>query len=187
MIISCFSCASFPKNIENPHFLHRDNINSLNGKYDVIGFHPDSITDRAILNHLGFSYYPTFYDEIDNNWLSKSIKINTSKSYSFILKILNFKKLKIYYIENDVVISEKEIKYKLKKDGYLYLKNKNLRFLGIPYLFGEIDLKRIRLTLNKEHNLLFELSEFESGGLFLLMVYPVGKTKYKKIFSRMDN
>jgi hypothetical protein len=58
--------------------------------------------------------------------------------------------------------------------------------MGVPYLFGGFNKKRNRITLNKDHNLLFETSEFRSGGLFLLIVSPLGKLKYEKVYQRID-
>ena len=88
------------------------------------------------------------------------------------------------YFEDDSIIKQNTIKYRFKDDGYVHLKHKNFKIIGIPYVFGGFDTKRNRITLNKDTNLLFETSEFSSGGVALLMVYPIGKMKYQKIYQR---
>ena len=117
---------------------------------------------------------------------TKPLNIDTSKIYTFTLKILNTKKIEINYLKENNILGENSIKYKLKEDGYVYLKNKNFKIRGIPYLLGDFMIRRNRLTLNENNNLLFETSEFNSGGLFLLMVYPYSKMKYEKIYKRVD-
>lgn len=189
LIFSSFiSCATFPKNIENQYIINKENVNSLNGKYSLNEIYRSSLTDST-----SFSFSTrdiggplTFFDEIDSKMLAERIVIDSSKSYYFILKVLDSKHMEIDYLENEKTIRQQTIKYKLKGDGYLYLKNRNFKIKGIPYLIGSFDVKKIRLTLNKEKNLLLETSEFSSGGVALLMVYPVGKLKYQKIYERKE-
>lgn len=189
LIFSSFiSCATFPKNIENQYIINKENVFSLNGKYSLNEIYRGSLTDSTSFSFsksdLGFNH--TFFDEIDSRISAKRIEIDSSKNYSFVLKVLNSKNIEIIYLENITTIRRQTIKYKLKGDGYLYLKNRNFKIKGIPYLIGSFDVKKIRLTLNKEKNLLLETSEFSSGGVALLMVYPVGKLKYQKIYERKE-
>ena len=188
MISSFISCATFPITAGYQNIINKENINSLNGKYSLKEIYRSSLTDST-----SFSFSTrdiggplTFFDEIDNRMFAKRIVIDSSKSYYFILKILNSKKIEIDYFENEKSVRRQTIRYKLKDDGYVYLKNRNFKIKGIPYLIGSIDVKKIRLTLNKEKNLLLETSEFSSGGIALLMVYPVRKLKYQKIYERKE-
>lgn len=183
---SALGCASFPKKTETPQYLNKNNINALNGKYSLKEISRSSLTDSTSFsyskNDIGFNH--TFFDEIDSRFYA--IEIDSSKSYYFTLKIINTKKIKINLIKDDSIIKQKIIGFRLKDDGYIYLKNNNFKIRGIPYVFGDFNKKRIRLTLNKDNNLLFETSEFESGGVALLMVVPIGKMKYQKIYQRIE-
>jgi hypothetical protein len=188
-----FGCASFPKKREPSSSLNLQNITNINGKYGIKEVYsgPTKDTSTAWKNAWNFSesdlgFRPTFFDELNFGVFVKEMKINSSSKYSFTIKILNTKKLKIDYFENDSIIRENIIRYRLKKDGYLYLNHKNFKIIGIPYLFGGFNKKRNRITLNKDHNLLFETSEFMSGGLFLLMVNPLSKMKYEKVYQRIN-
>jgi hypothetical protein len=188
MIRSFISCATFPKTIENQYIINKENVNSLNGKYSLNEIYRSSLTDST-----SFSYSTrdiggplTFFDEIDSRMFAKRIVIDSSKSYYFILKVLDSKHMEIDYLENEKSIRQQTLKYKLKGDGYIYLKNRSFKIKGVPYLFGDFSVKKIRLTLNKEKYLLLETSEFSSGGVALLMIYPVGKLKYQKIYKRKE-
>ena len=188
IIISIVSCASFPKVIVNPYIINEENINSLNGRYSINEINRISLTDSASFSYsktdIGFKH--TIFNEIDSRLFTKSIDIDSSERYFCELKVLNSNKIELNFLENEKSIRQYIIKCKLKEDGYLYLKNKNFKIKGIPYLFGEFNIKRNRITLNKENNLIFECSEFSSGGVALLMVYPVGKAKYQKTYKRLD-
>ena len=182
------SCGHFPKNIINPHITTTENIQLLNGKYTMYEIVRKPLTDSTAISYskadIGFNH--TFYDELDRGLFSKTLKIDSLKSYNFTLQILNSKKIQINYFENGIKIRQHTINYKLKTDGYVYLRNKNFKVNGIPYLIGEFNVKRSRLTLNNKKQLIFQSSQFSSGGIALLMVYPLGKAKYQKIYQRLD-
>ena len=57
--------------------------------------------------------------------------------------------------------------------------------VGIPYLLGEFNVKKNRITLNSDKNIIFESSEFSSGGIALL-IFGVYRTS-RNITSKLDN
>ena len=184
-----FGCGSFPKRTVPAQYLNKNNINALNGKYTIKAIYSGPTKDTTSAWNFSDSdlgIYPTFFDELNNGLLVKSIKTDPSKIYTFSLKILSTKKLEFNYFEDDSIIKQNTIKYRFKDDGYVYLKHKNFKIIGIPYVFGGFNTKRNRITLNKDTNLLFETSEFKSGGLFLLMINPYSKMKYEKIYQRIE-
>lgn len=189
LTILTLGCASFPRNPGYEQFLDRGDLFELNGKYEHVPIYSGPTKDT--LSYWNFSngdlgIYPTFFDEMDNGWLTRKTKIDPEKNYSFVLDVVKYNILSIHYLENDSVIRQKNIRFRMRKDGYLYLQNMNFKIRGIPYVFGDIDKKRIRLTLNKDRDLVFETSEFNSGGMFLLSVNPISKMKYEKIFLRIE-
>ena len=108
------------------------------------------------------------------------------KTYSFDLKVLNPKKLKVSYLENGEIFRERILKTKLKKDGYLYLKNKNVGFLLVPYIAGAIDIKRTRLTKSENGNIVFDVVNHRSGA-FLIVVFLDGRTwKYRQEYQQIE-
>jgi len=187
-LILATSCVSFPKRVPSSP-INKTSLSNLNGTYSLKHNHAASTTDSTSMWYLSedeLSPNYTFFDELNNGVFVKSMNIDTSKQYKFTLKILNSKKMQLDYIENDSIIRGNRIRYKLKKDGFVYLHYRNFKIIGIPYLFGGFHKKRNRLNLTTENNLHFETSEFMSGGLFLLKVAPLNKTKYQKIYERIN-
>ena len=187
-LIVVTSCASFPNRVP-PSPINKTNLINLNGTYSLKHNHAASTTDSTSMwysSEAELSPNYTFFDELNNGVFVKSIKIDTSKQYTFFLKILNSNKMQLDYHENDSIIRSNKIRYSLRNDGYVYLHHRNFKIIGIPYLFGGFHKKRNRLTLTLEQNLHFETSEFMSGGIFLLKVVPLNKSKYQKIYKRVN-
>jgi len=144
------------------------------------------------INHAGYnskyvkannsytSYSENFFKEIDRHLLRDTLKIDSSKNYKLGLKVLSDKLIKIDYIQDDSVFRSRTLKTKLKKDGYLYLKNKNIGIRLIPYLLGGIDIKKSRITLSKEKNLVFDYSQHVSGA-FLFLIFLDGETSKRRL------
>lgn len=171
------SCASFQKDVVNPNFLTENNLDKLNGKYEATNINFDSIKKKSWEHN-------NFLREIDRKLLKDTLKLDTLKRYHFKLKCLNRKSIKISYLENDKVFRERTIKGKFKKDGYFYLKNKNVGYRLLPYIFGSIDVKKIRLSLAKNGNLVSDVSNYNSGAL--LLIWGFRKTwKYRDEYKKL--
>lgn len=178
LFIAIFSSCSFQRNLINPSRLSANTLTTLNGTYEIKNTNADSITKK-------YWMYNNFLTEIDRKILSDTLKIDSLKSYSFNLTILSPKSCKINYVENNKVIRERIIKTKLKRDGYLYLKNKNVALIFIPYLAGAIDIKKARFSKTQEGNLIFDVASHRSGA-FLLIMFLDGRTwKYRNEYKRI--
>jgi len=175
------SCASFDKELINPKPLNKKNLNDLNGKYGVVHTKFDSITKQS---NRQIWQWNNFLTEIDRKLIKDTLKIDSLKTYAFDLNLISQKKIKVKYLENGEVFRERIIKCKLKKDGYLYLKNKNIQFMLVPIIAGAIDIKRIRLTKSNDGNLIFDVSNFRYGAA--LVVIGDAKTwKYRQEYSQV--
>jgi hypothetical protein len=64
-------------------------------------------------------------------------------------------------------------KFKLTNDGFLLIKNRNFRVLGLPYIIGGIDIKKRRLSL-ENGNLVIDEVYHSSGGT--LIIFSDSKT-----------
>lgn len=178
LVLLVQSCATFQKDVTNPGFLTESSLDKLNGKYEATNINFDSIKKKRWEHN-------NFLREIDRKLLKDTLKLDTLKRYHFELKCLNHKSIKISYLENDKVFRERTLKGKFKKDGYFYLKNKNTGFLLIPYLFGAIDIKRTRIILSTNENLIFDASNHRSGAA-LLFVFLDGRTwKYRDEYKKL--
>ena len=111
------SCATFDKNLINPNQLNNQNLNELNGRYDFIHLLSDSISE---VYKKQIWTYNNFFKEIDRKIIIDTLNLDSLKNYTFDLRVLSPKKIKINYIENGKIFKERILKTKLKKDGYLY-------------------------------------------------------------------
>ncbi|RZS90618.1 hypothetical protein [Aquimarina brevivitae] len=172
-------CASFPKNRSNPYILNEKRLNVLNGVYKAIHSEADTI------GKIHWSYI-SFFNEIDRKIFNPSIKLDTLKKYTFELEVLNTKRIKICYLENDDKIGEEVIKGKVKNDGYFYLKNKNVKFFGIPYLAGALHINKTRLSKADNGDLVFDLVHHRSGAVLLIMFLGGSNWNYRNIYERIN-
>lgn len=181
LIISAFflqNCVSFEKNLTNNFPLNKNNLLKINGRYEILNLNADSISKLYWINN-------NFLTTIDRKLLKDTLKIDASKIYNFELSIINEKSLKIKYIENEKIIRERIIKTRLNKDGYIYLKNKNIGFKLIPYIFGGIDIKKTRISKSENGNLILDVANHTSGAA-LLVVFLDGKTrKYRNEYKKL--
>ena len=94
------------------------------------------------------------------------------------------KKIKIEYLENGKIFKERLVKANLKRDGYLYLRNKNTQFMWIPLIAGTIDVKKTRLTRRENGTLIFDVANFR---YFAALVF-IGDTrtwKYRQEYEQV--
>lgn len=170
-------CATFEKNLINPYPLNTANIKKLNGVYDIRNSSPDSVTKK-------YWMYNNFLTEIDRKLMADTFKLDSFKRYKFELLVLDESHLQINYIENEQIIKERILKTSLKKDGYMYLKNKNLGFLLVPYLAGGIDIKKTRLTISPDGDLIFDIVNHRSGAIFFILFLDGRTWHYRKEYKK---
>ncbi len=175
------SCASFKKNVTNTNPLTKQNINQLNGIYDIIDMHTDSV--YKVLNKQSWMH-DNFLTEIDRRLIKDTLQIDSLKHYKFELKVINSKKIKIHYYENNIVIRERILSAKLKEDGYLYVKNKNFGLVGVPPILGYLDLKRTRMTLDSNGNILFDIAQRDIAAIVLVFFFKINTYQNRKIYQR---
>ena len=157
-----FSCGVFEDRNGNFQKIDITNVNMLNGTYSVFA------------NNKLKTEYP-YFDNANEKFYRKygrgekdTISFDTISGGKFKLKIIDNKKLKIDFIKNEKVIKSQTLKYKFKNDGFLYVKNRNIIISGIPYIFGGVDVKKIRIALNQNNELIIN-DVFDSTGAFLLI------------------
>ncbi|MFP3802316.1 hypothetical protein, partial [Paraburkholderia sp. SIMBA_027] len=73
----------------------------------------------------------------------------------------------IYESEN--VLFDKDVKVKLKKDGFFYLKEKRFMLDGIPLIFGGWNFQKSRFTVDQNNNLLVQSNYFFCNGVLVFM------------------
>lgn len=175
-------CRSFSKDLINAKPLTEKTLSQLNGRYEITAKDFDSLSQT---NRKQIWIYNNFFTEIDRSLLRDTIKLDSLKTYHFELETVNPKKLKVKYIVQDTVFRSRLINTKLKKDGYLYLKNKNLKFLFLPYIAGAIDIKKCRLSASSDGNLIVDMMNHRSGAFLVIMMD--GRTwKYRNEYVKVQ-
>ena len=179
-----YSCATFSSELQNGGNLNTTNINLINGKYEIVPIQIDTTKRRFISGRLNYN----LIQEFERNPFSP-VYVNydeDSTKYVVEFEIKNSKDIEIRFLNNDQVFNSKIITYKLKEDGFLYLKNENTKFWGIPYLFGAMDINKNRISVNKESNLILDVANFRGGAMLLIVFLDGGRTYYRKVLRKVN-
>ncbi|WP_299113378.1 hypothetical protein [uncultured Winogradskyella sp.] len=154
-IILCslfLSCAGI-KRYKNENQKKVSDIKSIEGTYN------NMLQDSIKL------YHNSFNGEI--NWRKKNR--DTTSFETFKISVLNQKFLKIDFFKNDSLAKSRIIKYRLRNNGFVKLRNQNFRVSGIPYLLGEYDIMKYELGLTKDDNLILNGYKEQAGGLLIVL------------------
>ena len=180
------SCASFNKNhsFKNEVKLNENSISLLNGSY--------TLNPRIELNkgRSGKSYFTdkgdlnrtNLYNFFNNS--SRSLNDFQDSTYLVKLKVINKNEILISQCNNDQKMDSVLLRYKLKSNGYIYIKNKNFKINGVPYLFGGFELNRVRMTVSNENNLVINSTHYFYGS-FLILFGDARKTLNNGIYKRI--
>ncbi|MES2388720.1 MAG: hypothetical protein V4543_12030 [Bacteroidota bacterium] len=164
--LSCLmtACAPFEPYKQDSHAVTYYNKAELAGKYHVFAIKDSGMSDRNIEFENAFEKFYRHYGrgtQYEYNFESRN-------QYSFQLDIIDSANIKVSYLKNDSTFRNIIVKYEIKPDGYLYINNRNFLMAGIPYIFGGIDIKKLRLTRDSGRNLIIEEVYHSSGALLLI-------------------
>jgi hypothetical protein len=178
-IFTLQSCVAFPRNLEINPTLTATNLTEVNGKYKVRAEKDTLVDGRQINYNNAFQkfYRGRYVNSID------TIKVGNLDEYTFGIDLIDNRLIGITYYKGNTSFKKFNLKYKLKDDGYIYIKNKNLKILGIPYIIGSYESKKIRLT-TIDNYLIIEEVEDSSGAILLILGGSRTSTsanKYKKV------
>ncbi|WP_422090826.1 hypothetical protein [Tenacibaculum ovolyticum] len=170
-MLSFVSCASFSYQFQNPtfltpYFLTFKNVKELNGEYSIVAKTKDSTYNRT------YKSFNNFYEIINENRKKEKIEEEKIDDYSFKINIIDSLNIEIKYLNNGIIFNELNVEYELK-GGYLFFKNKKTIISGVPYLFGGIEINKIRLTRDLNMNLVAEIAHHHSG----LILFIFGDSK----------
>lgn len=156
------SCATFKPNSEMK-YLSETTLKEISGIYD----------GKSLMYNL------------DRNLLRNTLILDNSKLYTVELNLISENELEAKYFEDGILFEKKIFKVVYKNDGYLYLDNKNFKIVLIPYIFGRIDIQRVRISLDKNGDLIFEVSHFSSGAGLLIIELHMKTDRNKYIYKRI--
>lgn len=171
------SCGSFKDKQENFQKINENNVTILNGNYSV--FKKNKSSEYYYSDNLNEKFYRKY-----GRGVRDTINFDTISGGILKISIINKRKLKLDFIKNDKTVKNQILRYKFKNDGFLYIKNRNTLIGGLPYIYGGIDVKKVRIALNENNDLL--LNEFfNSSGAFLLIFGDAKVWEKTNIYKRI--
>ncbi|MCX8533180.1 hypothetical protein [Chryseobacterium luquanense] len=150
------SCAGF-KNVD-PIRLDKKSVENISGTYKNVpvtksGFYVQTLTDVFDRNTNMF------------NWKEKYDK----KDVIVKLKMIKKNRLHVEIFESENILFSKDLKVKLKNDGFLYLKERRFMIDGIPLVFGGWNFQKSRFAIDSNNNLKVQSNYFYCNGILILM------------------
>ena len=166
IFLAVVGCGAIPK-YEKKNFVPVKNLKDIEGEYDN---YPDNNTKFE-------------YQTINNiiNW--KANKIDTFKVHSVTIKVANQIIEFISHKENGETVFKK-VSYQLKDNGFIFLKNRNFRLTGIPYILGYYDIKKLELGLTNQKDLIINGIEQSEGALLFVLGSSSPKHNLNFVFKR---
>lgn len=108
-----------------------------------------------------------FLKEIDTV-LQNDILYNKA-AFSIIFKVKSQDTISVFLNKNQKIVDSANLKFKIKKDGYLYFTEKTIKTWGVPGLYGRVEISRQRLGINENHDLLIESSYYSYGAVLIII------------------
>lgn len=172
------SCASFSKETINPNALNTSNLIEIEGKYAVQA-------DEVVHNEYG-DFRNSFYNYLHLNLSRYPSLTDTTVVRSFEIDIIDDRNMKIRFNTTTRSLYELDVKYKLRKDGFVYLKYKNVRLIGAPYIAGRFDFKRTRLTTLPNGDLFVQGANQNSGAFMIIVFLNSSVRRKQNHFKRIE-
>ncbi|WP_298512378.1 hypothetical protein [uncultured Kordia sp.] len=181
LIISAFSftsCASYSNKISKKERLKltKNNIQKIEGVYEYQAFRTFEANRKSMYD------VDNDIENLDYYILGTRLSLNPIK-HTVEVKIVSKDKISFTFKRNDVFVSERTIKMKLRSNGFLHLKNKHVKVKGIPLLVGGITSDKMRIGISKNDDLLLNYAH-DSFGSFIFFVASRGFNRfhfYKRI------
>ncbi|MEG2310154.1 hypothetical protein [Chryseobacterium sp.] len=158
LLLFTLNCAGF-KNIESPEsVIKKNNIENINGTYENLPSSGSSFYIRMLTD---------VFDRNINmfNWKDKY----DAKKTKVKLQMIEKNRLNVIVFKNEKTVFNKNLRVKLKKDGYLYLKEKRFMIDGIPLVLGGWNIQKSRLGADENNNLKILSNYFFCNGFAVLM------------------
>ncbi len=110
--------------------------------------------------------------------------MDTTQFTTVNIEVLSDKRLKLDFILDKDILKSTTLKYRLRNNGFIKLRNRNFRIAGIPYIFGEYESIKFELGLTQNNDLIVHGYKDQAGGI--LIVLSSGRAfSVKKIYKRI--
>ncbi|WP_420572201.1 hypothetical protein [Kordia sp.] len=166
-LLSFSSCASFSeKIIENKTTpLTQEKLQHIEGTYAMKSY------DSYIKLNIDKEVQPL--KEPKNNTISEltngqSLDEIVLDKVKVDVKIVADDKIRFLYRIQDSIIKKDSFTFKLQENGMLHLENREIDSSGIPHFIGRIEIKKSRIGLSKNNDLLINHVYFKSNVALIL-------------------
>ena len=158
------SCSIFsPKVIPGDKIhLQQTGLNNLSGTYKLFPYL--EIDENGSFPRKEKNDYTNLHNYIGE----KTIELDTTLNYSVDIQVLSQNRLLFIFESDKVVLEQIEISGELKKDGLFYLDNNIRDCDGNPYVLGRCYIRKGRVGLTKENDLLVNIARENFGGFLFL-------------------
>lgn len=101
------------------------------------------------------------------------------------IKILSEKELQFIFIDNQKNRFDYRSRYRID-NGTVYLKNRNFRLTGIPYLFGGYKIHKAELTKNYNANLILNAVHIDEGAFLFIFPASIPRSYYQNTYEKIS-
>lgn len=150
LFFNCGSVIKYKRNDIKP----LNDIKKIEGEYQNY-----SVADIKKLHHLSLNGII--------NWRMKHY--DSTQFTSIKIKVLNERKMKIDFLLENKVLKSKLVKYRIKNNNFIKLKNNNTRISGIPIIFGEYEMMKVQFGLNMNNDLILCGFNDSAGGILIAL------------------
>ena len=165
------NCASFSTRMIKDKItkLNQENIQTIEGRYEIAcydAYYVSSYTKRKIIQNRN-----TMYPETVNYFTNTIIpRRGNNINYTVDIKLLSDTEIQFTYRSKDnIIVQQATLEMKLRKNGMIHLKNVETNTKGIPLIFGNITVKKSRIGLRKNKDLIINNVDFNAGGFLILL------------------
>lgn len=158
IILLLSSCATFKNDKFIDNKLKTSSLDLINGTYNNLPFSGDGSYVRSLTNV--FDRNTNMFD-FKEKYEKKDLKI--------ILKAINQNRLNVKIYEAENLLFDKNLKVKLKHDGFIYLKEKRFMLDGILLIFGGWNIQKSRFRIDENNNLHLQSNYFFCNGILIVM------------------
>ncbi len=171
-VLTLSGCATFDNSKIAGSHSKGDDLSFINGTYTNFpfsggGFYVRNLTDVFDRNTRMFNFKEKY----------------ETGNFKIELKAVGKKRLNLKIYDGGNLRTDKNVRVTLKKDGFIYLKEKRLMIDGIPLILGGWNIQKSRFAPDGNNRLKVESNYFFCNGL--LVVMSDWKTsRYELIFEK---
>ncbi|MBR9921032.1 MAG: hypothetical protein GYB31_09350 [Bacteroidetes bacterium] len=180
LILGGTSCMTFSQMAVKPKTLSKENPPDLSGTYAFMPKRVENYKKEARGHFINLSIM------LDRHLMGSGNFLDTSKVDRFELQIVDENRLQFRWLERDSLIYEEDCKMKVDKEGYVRLKNKNIKFILLPYVMGALDYTKLRFALNGDGDLVCDVATHRSGAFLFFVFFSWNTSKYRLSFPKLE-